>query len=76
MVVDASGREKALESGSKVACIVTQVLYHDQLRLLQKSPEWCVLVFSEAFSHYFWILIFCWSGNSMFERIHVFIFFH
>ncbi|KAL0452640.1 UNVERIFIED_CONTAM: hypothetical protein Slati_1242100 [Sesamum latifolium] len=40
IVVDESGREEAVESGRKVGGIVTQVLYHDQVRLLQKSPEW------------------------------------
>ncbi|XP_022764878.1 probable RNA-binding protein EIF1AD [Durio zibethinus] len=40
VVVDESGKEKALESGSKVACIVSQVLFYEQIRSLQKSPEW------------------------------------
>ncbi|XVF24304.1 hypothetical protein REPUB_Repub13aG0116200 [Reevesia pubescens] len=40
VVVDESGKEKALESGSKVACIVSQVLFYEQIRTLQKSPEW------------------------------------
>ncbi|MBA0725453.1 hypothetical protein Golax_022042 [Gossypium laxum] len=40
VVVDESGKEKALESGCKVACIVSQVLFYDQVRALQKSPEW------------------------------------
>ncbi|GLT88505.1 hypothetical protein SLE2022_065280 [Rubroshorea leprosula] len=40
VVVDESGKEKVLESGSKVACIVSQVLFHEQVRLLRKSPEW------------------------------------
>ncbi|GJT69542.1 probable RNA-binding protein EIF1AD [Tanacetum coccineum] len=40
VVVDDSGREEAVESGSKVACVVLQVLFHDQVRVLQKSPEW------------------------------------
>lgn len=39
-MVDISGKEKALESGSKVACIVSQVLFYEQVRSLQKSPEW------------------------------------
>jgi probable RNA-binding protein EIF1AD len=39
-VVDISGMEKALESGSKVACIVSQVLFYEQVRAFQKSPEW------------------------------------
>ncbi|KAG8380996.1 hypothetical protein BUALT_Bualt06G0074900 [Buddleja alternifolia] len=40
VVVDESGREEAVESGRKVGGIVTRVLYHEQVRLLQKSPEW------------------------------------
>ncbi|XP_062154914.1 uncharacterized protein LOC133862979 isoform X2 [Alnus glutinosa] len=40
VVVDISGKEKALESGSKVACIVSQVLFYEQVRAIQKSPEW------------------------------------
>lgn len=43
VVVDDSGREEAVESGRKVSCIVVQVLFHEQVRLLQKSPEWSVL---------------------------------
>ncbi|KAH0979544.1 hypothetical protein GBA52_006721 [Prunus armeniaca] len=40
VVVDASGKEKVLESGSKVGCIVSQVLFYEQVRVLKKSPEW------------------------------------
>ncbi|KAJ4784399.1 hypothetical protein LUZ62_035645 [Rhynchospora pubera] len=40
LVVDASGRDQALESGRKVACVVSQVLFHDQVHSLEKSPEW------------------------------------
>ncbi|GFY84448.1 nucleic acid-binding, OB-fold-like protein [Actinidia rufa] len=40
VVVDESGREEAIESGRKVACIVSQVLFHEQVRVLQKSPQW------------------------------------
>uniref|UniRef100_A0A251UEK2 Putative nucleic acid-binding, OB-fold protein n=1 Tax=Helianthus annuus TaxID=4232 RepID=A0A251UEK2_HELAN len=40
VVVDDGGREQAIESGRKVACVVLQVLFHDQVRVLQKSPEW------------------------------------
>lgn len=40
MVVDASGRDEALESGSKIACVVSRVLFHDQVRALEKSGEW------------------------------------
>lgn len=39
-MVDESRREKALESGSKIACMVSRVLFHDQVRKLEKSPEW------------------------------------
>lgn len=42
VVVDESGREEAIESGRKVACIVSQVLFHEQVRALQKCPEWFV----------------------------------
>ncbi|XP_027339215.1 probable RNA-binding protein EIF1AD [Abrus precatorius] len=40
VVVDDSGKEKALESGSKVACLVSQVLFYEQVRALKKSPDW------------------------------------
>uniref|UniRef100_A0A0E0K7U5 S1-like domain-containing protein n=1 Tax=Oryza punctata TaxID=4537 RepID=A0A0E0K7U5_ORYPU len=40
VVVDASGRDQALESGSKIACVVSQVLFHDQVRAMEKSEEW------------------------------------
>ncbi|XP_022146732.1 probable RNA-binding protein EIF1AD [Momordica charantia] len=40
VVVDESGKKNALESGSKVACIVSRVLYFEQVRELQKWPEW------------------------------------
>ncbi|CAN6285978.1 unnamed protein product, partial [Urochloa humidicola] len=40
VVVDASGRDQALESGSKIACVVSQVLFHEQVRALQKSGNW------------------------------------
>ncbi|KAB1217570.1 hypothetical protein CJ030_MR3G002717 [Morella rubra] len=40
VVVDISGKVKALESGSKVACLVSQVLFYEQVRALRKSPEW------------------------------------
>lgn len=46
IVVNESGREVAAESSRKVGGIVTQVLYHDQVRLLQISPEWSVITFS------------------------------
>ncbi|KAK2642717.1 hypothetical protein Ddye_024480 [Dipteronia dyeriana] len=40
IVVDGSGKEKAIKDGSKVACIVTKVLFYEQVRVLQKSSEW------------------------------------
>ncbi|KAM7278236.1 hypothetical protein ACFE04_005370 [Oxalis oulophora] len=40
VVVDESGKEKAVESGSKVTCVVTRVLFFEQVRELQKSPKW------------------------------------
>ncbi|CAO2044871.1 unnamed protein product [Urochloa humidicola] len=40
VVVDTSGRDQALESGSKIACVVSQVLFHEQVRSLQKSGNW------------------------------------
>uniref|UniRef100_A0A2P2M0M9 Putative RNA-binding protein EIF1AD n=1 Tax=Rhizophora mucronata TaxID=61149 RepID=A0A2P2M0M9_RHIMU len=46
VVVDESGKEKALESGSKVACIVSQVLFHEQVCALQNSCDWSVLLTS------------------------------
>ena len=49
VVVDESGKEQAIESGSKVTCIVSQVLFYEQVRALQKSPEWY------AFSVSLWI---------------------
>ncbi|KAK3027530.1 hypothetical protein RJ639_041721 [Escallonia herrerae] len=39
VVVDESGREVAAESGRKVGCIVSQVLFYEQLRVLQKSSD-------------------------------------
>lgn len=41
-MVDASEKDKVLESGGKVACIVSQVLFFEQVRALRKSPKWCV----------------------------------
>jgi len=40
VAVDASGRDQALESGSKIACVVSQVLFHEQVRALEKSGNW------------------------------------
>lgn len=51
VVVDDSGKKEALESGSKVASIVSQVLFYDQLRALKKSPQWCALVYSSFASN-------------------------
>ncbi|KAL8160834.1 hypothetical protein V2J09_012323 [Rumex salicifolius] len=40
VVIDESGREEAQKSGSKVACIVSRVLFFEQVRQLQKSEQW------------------------------------
>ncbi|XP_057791792.1 uncharacterized protein LOC131008783 [Salvia miltiorrhiza] len=48
VVVDESGREEAIESGRKVAGILTQVLYHDQVRLLRKASQWPDIFKSET----------------------------
>lgn len=40
VVVDESGKEKALGSGSKVGSKVLQVLFYEQVRTLQRSPDW------------------------------------
>ena len=40
MAIDANGRDEAIESGSKIACVVSRVLFHDQVRELEKSGEW------------------------------------
>ncbi|XP_059666860.1 uncharacterized protein LOC132312498 [Cornus florida] len=40
VVVDESGREEAVESGRKVGCMVSQVLFYEQVRALKNSPEW------------------------------------
>ncbi|XP_078428714.1 uncharacterized protein LOC144700968 [Wolffia australiana] len=40
VVVDGNARKEALDSGSKVACLVSQVLFHDQVRVLRKSSHW------------------------------------
>jgi len=52
-VIDHTGKEKAQESGSKVTSIVCKVLFFEQVRLLQKSPEW-----------YSFYLLFCMDGFS------------
>ncbi|XP_047334448.1 probable RNA-binding protein EIF1AD [Impatiens glandulifera] len=40
VVVDESGREEAIESGGKVSCVVSQVLFHEQVRNLKNAPAW------------------------------------
>ncbi|KAJ8641783.1 hypothetical protein MRB53_018477 [Persea americana] len=40
VVVDESGKDEAIESGSKIGCMVVRVLFREQVRALQKSPEW------------------------------------
>ncbi|KAL4189998.1 hypothetical protein AMTRI_Chr08g168290 [Amborella trichopoda] len=37
---DGSGSEKALESGNKITFMISQVLFHEQVRTFQKSPDW------------------------------------
>ncbi|KAJ0984429.1 hypothetical protein J5N97_002785 [Dioscorea zingiberensis] len=51
VVVDDSGREKALESGSKIACMVSQVLFHEQVRALEKSSEWPTIFQTKVAEH-------------------------
>jgi hypothetical protein len=38
--VDAIGRDQALESGSKIVYVVSQVLFHEQVQALEKSGDW------------------------------------
>ncbi|ONK61768.1 uncharacterized protein A4U43_C08F33390 [Asparagus officinalis] len=40
VIVDGSGMHKALESGNKITCMVSQILFHDQVRNLAKSSDW------------------------------------
>ncbi|GAB2236019.1 hypothetical protein Droror1_Dr00026468, partial [Drosera rotundifolia] len=40
VVVDASGRTEAVESGRKVACVVLWVLFYEKVRRLQKHAGW------------------------------------
>ncbi|GAB2301080.1 hypothetical protein Dimus_035114 [Dionaea muscipula] len=40
VVVDGSGRLEAMESGHKVACIVSRVLFFEQVRKLKKCADW------------------------------------
>ncbi|KAJ4872989.1 hypothetical protein Rs2_26170 [Raphanus sativus] len=40
VVIDHTGKQKAQEAGCKVTSIVCKVLFFDQIRLLQNSPEW------------------------------------
>ncbi|KAL5711468.1 hypothetical protein ACHQM5_021920 [Ranunculus cassubicifolius] len=40
VIINESGRDEAAAAGSKVTCEVSQVLFHEQVRVLQKSPEW------------------------------------
>ncbi|KAI8032113.1 hypothetical protein ACSBR2_007925 [Camellia fascicularis] len=52
VVADESGREEAIESGRKVSCIVSQVLFHEQVRVLRKSPEWPEIFKSTILDNY------------------------
>ncbi|XP_062093863.1 uncharacterized protein LOC133799890 [Humulus lupulus] len=47
VVVDDNGKVKALESGSKVTCIVSKVLFYEQVCAVRKSPKWAE-VFKET----------------------------
>jgi probable RNA-binding protein EIF1AD len=38
--VNAIGRDQALESGSKIVYVVSQVLFHEQVQALEKSRDW------------------------------------
>lgn len=40
VLVEESDREKALEAGSKVTCVILQVLFEEQVRTLRKSSSW------------------------------------
>ncbi|KAL5699832.1 hypothetical protein ACHQM5_030674 [Ranunculus cassubicifolius] len=40
VIINESGRDEAAAAGSKVTCEVSQVLFYEQVRVLQKSPEW------------------------------------
>lgn len=48
VVVNESGRDEAFESGSKITCMVSQVLFHDQVRRLEKSLEWPAIFRAKA----------------------------
>ena len=63
-MVDDSGREEAVESGRKVACVVLQVLFHEQVRVLQKSPEWLVCLLLLTYDLWWELII---NKNSSFE---------
>ena len=68
-MADVSGREEAIESGRKVTCVVSQVLFHEQVRVLEKSPEWFVFeihVFSFWYIFLFG-LIFCFHAVKVLE---------
>eukprot|EP00252_Welwitschia_mirabilis_P010686 TRINITY_DN24121_c0_g1_i1.p1 TRINITY_DN24121_c0_g1~~TRINITY_DN24121_c0_g1_i1.p1 ORF type:complete len:179 (-),score=49.33 TRINITY_DN24121_c0_g1_i1:183-719(-) len=40
VLVEEGDREKALESGNKVTCMILQVLFNDHVRMLQKASCW------------------------------------
>lgn len=40
VLVEESDRERALEAGSKVTCVILQVLFEEQVRTLRKSSSW------------------------------------
>jgi probable RNA-binding protein EIF1AD len=39
MFVNAIGRDQALESGSKIVYVVSQILFHEQVQTLEKSGD-------------------------------------
>ncbi|KAH9327297.1 hypothetical protein KI387_007475, partial [Taxus chinensis] len=40
VLVDGSDREKVLEAGNKVTCMIVHVLFDEQMRVLRKSHHW------------------------------------
>ncbi|MQL73016.1 hypothetical protein Taro_005371 [Colocasia esculenta] len=51
VVVDENGRKEALDSGNKVACIVLQVLFHEQVRALRKPETFRTTVVDDSCSY-------------------------
>ncbi|GLJ05020.1 hypothetical protein SUGI_0009530 [Cryptomeria japonica] len=40
VLIEGSDREKAMEAGSKVTCMIVQVLFDENVRILRKSHHW------------------------------------